>query len=280
MQTALALGTFDGVHRGHRAVLDLPRQCKKVAVIFARPPKAEKVDGVKLIMTYEDKCRALKNIGMDEIVTLDFRRVCNLSPQDFLSYLQRTFSPAVISCGFDYRFGKDAAGDAALLQNFCKANDITLCCRPPVKEGEKVISSTMIRGLLKDGDIKAANALLSEDFSFEAVVVGGHRLGRTLGFPTINQVYPPELTPLRFGVYATEIILDGQTYRGMTDIGIRPTFETDYIISETYIHGFSGDLYGKTVRVKPLRFIRDEKKFSSINELKKQLEQDKAAILL
>ena len=279
MQTALALGTFDGVHRGHRAVLDLPRQYHTVAVIFAKPPKAEKDDSVKLIMTYEDKCRVLKSIGIDEIATLDFRHVCDLSPRDFLDYLLQAFSPAVISCGFDYRFGRDAAGDTILLQDFCRANGITCYCRPPVTENGKIISSTMIRGLLKAGDIAAANALISEDFSFSAVVVGGHRLGRTLGFPTINQVYPTELTPLRFGVYATEIALGDQIYRGMTDIGVRPTFQTDYIISETYIHGFSGDLYGKTVRIKPLRFIRDEKKFSSVEELKNQLEQDKAAIL-
>ena len=185
----------------------------------------------------------------------------------------------MISCGFDYRYGKNAAGNTEQLRVFCNKNDIRFCCKQPVMVDGKIVSSTMIRSYLKEGNLSAANALLSEDFSFTAPVLDGDKRGRTLGFPTINQAYPSELTPLRSGVYATELEIDGSIYKGMTDIGIRPTFRTKKQMSETYIFGFSGDLYGKTLTIKPIRFIRDEQKFESIKALQQQLKQDMALIL-
>lgn len=278
MKNALAFGTFDGVHIGHRRVLELPDGYYKIAVIFRQSPKSVISGSRDAIMTYEDKCRIIKKTGIDEIFTLDFSEVRDMAPGDFLKMIYGKFSPAAISCGFNYRFGKDAAGDTALLDSFCRKNGIEFyCCEPVVSNGEAV-SSTAIRSYLKSGEMKRANELLTEAFSFSAEVISGDRRGRTLGFPTVNQRYPEELVPLKFGVYKSEIIFGGKIYSGITNIGIRPTFRSDYIISETYIHGFSGDLYGSTVTVRPLEYLRGEIKFSSAEALKKQIEADIASI--
>ena len=274
MKRAIALGTFDGVHKGHRAVLNLPDDMQKTAVIFALPPKAHLSGAPRSIMTAKDKCAALKKIGIDEIFTLDFDRVKDMPPEDFLVFLKEKFSPALISCGFNYHYGKNAAGNTQMLGDFCKRNGIEFNCHGAVSEDGEPVSSTRIREYLKNGEIEAANALLTFPFSFTAEVISGDRRGRTIGFPTVNQRYPSELIPIKFGVYKTKIILDGAEYRGITNIGIRPTFKTDYIISETYIIGFSGDLYGKSVTVEPLRFVRGEVKFSSVEELKRQIQND------
>lgn len=274
MENAIALGTFDGVHKGHRAVLRLPDAYKKIAVTFSVPPKAVLKGDVSLIQTPEDKCRILKNIGIDEVLLLNFEDVRNMAPQEFLQFLKDKYNPRLISCGFNYRFGKNGEGDCDTIKNFCEKNGIIFKKTEPVRFEDDIISSTYIRGLLKNGLVKEANELLSEPFSFETEVIDGDHRGRTIGFPTANQKYPENLVKLRFGVYKTRIEVEGETYFGITDIGIRPTYELDYIISETYIKNFSGDLYGKKIRIIPLEFLREEKKFSSLYELEEQIKKD------
>lgn len=274
MANAIALGTFDGVHKGHRAVLDLPEDFRKIAVTFSLPPKAVLTGKNALITSSEDKCRILKSIGIDEILTLRFESVREMSPEEFLGFLKEKYDPKYISCGFNYRFGKMGQGDTSLLKKFCADNGIELKIAEPVKVGDDIVSSTFIRNLLSNGDVGTASSLLSESFSFTAAVIEGDKRGRTIGFPTINQRYPEELVKLRFGVYKTKIEIDNNVFYGITDIGIRPTYKSDYVISETFIKDFSGDLYGKTLRIIPIEFLRDEKKFSSLEELKKQIEFD------
>ncbi len=274
MKNAIAFGTFDGIHIAHRKVLDLPETHKKIAVTFLKPPKMYLMDSCELLMDFKQRCEALKALGFEEIYALDFEKVKNTEPMDFLQNIFEKYNPSVISCGFDYRFGKNAKGDVSLLAEFCQKNGITLkVCDAVEYEGNKV-SSTMIRALLKQGEIEKANALLINPFSFSAPVIPGDKRGRTIGFPTINQKYPQQLVKIKFGVYKTKVLFDGKEYYGVTDIGLRPTYETDYVISETFIKDFSGDLYGKEVKIVPLEFIREEKKFSSLEELKKQIEKD------
>lgn len=274
MKTALALGTFDGVHKGHRAVLELPPEYKKIAVVFPLPPKAALLGEPIALMTPEDKCRVLKSIGTDEVFKLDFGKVRNMPPYNFLKFLRDTFSPDYISCGFNYRFGKNASGDTALLSEFCKENGITLkVCEPVTADGETV-SSTEIRAFLKSGEPEKANSLMTEPFSYTAPVIKGDERGRTLGFPTANQKYPEVLIPVRFGVYKSSAVINGKAYSAITDIGVRPTFKTDYIISETFIKDFSADIYGREMTVSLLGFIRGEIKFSSAEELAAQIKKD------
>ena len=277
MKTALALGTFDGVHKGHRAVLSLPSGYKKTAVVFALPPKSALSGKRQSIMTAQDKFKVIKSLGIDEIYPLDFSDIKDMTAENFLLFLKNEFSPEYISCGFNYRFGKDAAGNTGLLQKLCDENGIFLNCCEPVCVGGEPVSSTRIRGLLEKGDIAGGNSLMAVPFSYTAEVITGDKRGRTIGFPTINQKYPKELLPVRFGVYKSKVILDSAEYDGITNIGIRPTWQTDYIISETYIKDFSSDVYGKTVKVMPLKFVRGEVVFSSAEELKKQIQSDMEA---
>ena len=275
MKTAIALGTFDGVHIAHRFVLDLPKEYKKIAVTFAVPPKMMFSDNTELLMSFSKKERVLKELGFQEIEILDFEKVKNTEPLEFLENLVGKFNPSIISCGFNYRFGKNGAGDTALLSDFCNKNGIELrVSKPYLLPDSTPLSSSYIRSLLKGGQVDKANKFLYKPFSFTAKVEKGDQRGRIIGFPTINQKYPTDLVKLRFGVYKTEVLVDGEKYDAITDIGVRPTYETDFIISETFIKNFSGDLYGKEITVTPIKFLRDEKKFSNINELKKQIEID------
>lgn len=271
MKNALCLGSFDGIHSGHRSVLSVPKGYRKIAVTFKMPPKSVMSGNASLIMTLEDKCASLKEIGAEEIFLLDFNEVKDMSAFSFLEMLKEKYKPSLISCGFNYRFGKGGEGDTEFLSNYCRENKIEFLMSQPVKKDGEIVSSTMIRGLLKDGDIKKANEFLFKPFSFCSSVIEGDKRGRTMGFPTINQKYPQELVNIKFGVYKTKVLFENECYDGITNIGKRPTFETDYIISETYIKNFSGDLYGKNVRIIPLEFLREEKKFSSVEELKEQI---------
>ncbi len=275
MKTAVALGTFDGLHTAHRMVLDLPNDYKRVAVVFKIPPKMVIYNNSELIIPFLKKCEYLKEIGFDEIVALDFPKVKDTSPEEFLNYLKNDIGADFISCGFNYNFGKNGSGNTETLKAFCKENDIKLCiAKPYILENGVTLSSSYIRSLLKNGEVGAANEFLYKPFSFTAEVLQGDKRGRTIGFPTINQKYPEHLVKLRFGVYKTKVLFNGKEYNGITDIGIRPTYETDFIISETFIKDFSGDLYGKEVTIIPVKFFRDEKKFLSLDELKKQIELD------
>jgi len=274
MKTAIALGTFDGVHIAHRVVLDLPNTYKKTAVTFAVPPKMAFENNLQLLMLFSKKQQILKSLGFENIEILDFQMIKNTPPKEFLQFLQKKFNPQIISCGFNYRFGKNGAGDTELLKSFCLENGIEYRICNAVEMNGEIVSSTLIRNLLKQGQIEKANNLLQSEFSFSAKVQKGDQRGRKIGFPTINQRYPENLVEIKFGVYKTKVLVGGKTYEGITNIGIRPTYKTDYVISETFIKDFSGDLYGSEVEIIPLKFLREEIKFGSLDELKSQIEKD------
>lgn len=273
MKNAIALGTFDGLHKGHLAVLTMPDCYNKIALTFVVPPKAVMSGEPQMLMTFAEKAKRLKKMGI-KAVKLDFGEISTMSAEDFLESIKKDFNPTYISCGFNYRFGKGGKGDTSLLEAFCRKNNITFKVCAPVTEEGKTVSSSRIREYLKNGDVECANRFLSEPFFYETEVLHGDGRGKTLGFPTINQKYPENLTPLKFGVYRTEITVDNKKYTGLTDIGNRPTYPVDYIISETFIKDFSGDAYGKTVKVTPIKFLRPEIKFESFEELKEQLNKD------
>lgn len=275
MKTAVALGTFDGLHTAHREVLALPDGYKKVAVTFKKPPKMMFLGQNELLLSEKDKICYLKEYGIDEIISLDFNDVRENSPESFLNYLKNEVGADYISCGFNYRFGKDGVGATEMLKGFCLKNGIELrVSNPYLLPDGTPLSSSHIRSLIKNGECDKANEFLYKPFGFTATVLEGDKRGRTIGFPTINQKYPSDLVNLRFGVYKTKIFISDEEFEGITDIGHRPTYETDFIISETFIKNFSGNLYGHEVKVVPVKFLRDEKKFSSIDELKEQIKKD------
>ena len=232
-------------------------------------------DNDELIIDYETKVSLLNDMGFEDIIALDFLNVKDTKPLEFLDFLKNKFNPSLISCGYNYHFGKNGEGDTAFLKEYCRKNDILcrICDRVDV-EGQAV-SSTFIRSLLKNGEIEKANSLLVVPFSFYGVVEHGDSRGRTIGFPTINQYYPENLVKVKFGVYKTTVTFDGKTYDGVTNIGIRPTFESKRIISETFVKDFSGNLYGKNIKITLKEFLREEMKFASLETLRRQIEIDK-----
>lgn len=263
---AIALGMFDGVHKGHTAVLNgaINSPYKSVAITFSAIPF--KKGGS--IMSAEEKREKLLSLGIDEVRFLNFFEIKNLSPEDFLSYISQKNNIGKICCGFNYRFGKNAAGDTAFLNSWCNSRGIEFFECPAVLSGDTTVSSTYIKSLIENGQIEEANRLLGHNFSFTAKVIKGDQRGRTMGFPTINQLYPETLTTPKYGVYQTKVTVNGKSYNGVTNIGFRPTYITDYISAETYILDFSGDIYGQEVKTELVAFLREEKKFSTLSDLK------------
>ena len=275
MKTAIALGTFDGVHIGHRAVLEAAgKHENSIAVAFSLPPKSYFVNDGIVITDKQRKSELFKELGIKNTVFLDFDSVKDVSARDFFANIVRLYKPEFIYCGENYTFGKGALGNVELLKELCKENGVKLCVCEAVAQDGKVVSSSYIRELLKEGDIVKANRLLLSDFSFAAQVIHGDKRGRTIGFPTINQQYPVICAQLKRGVYKSYVIIDGKKYECISNVGIRPTYKSDTVLCETYIKGFSSDIYGKNVRVFLTEFIREEKKFCGLDELKKAIEND------
>jgi riboflavin kinase/FMN adenylyltransferase len=263
---------FDGVHKGHKAVLSgaVNSPFKSVAVTFSSIPF--KTGGS--IMTAADKEKKLRAAGIDEVLFLDFFEIKDLSPEGFLKMLSEKYEIGKICCGFNYRFGKKAAGDTNFLADWCEARGVEFFECPEVLHEGKTVSSTYIKSLIAGGEIQKANELLEGEFSFTAEVRHGDQRGRTMGFPTINQLYPENLTAPKCGVYQTVVTVDGKEYDGVTNLGFRPTYITDYISAETYILDYSGDCYGCEVETRLVRFLRDEQKFDSLEELKNAIAEN------
>ena len=277
MKNAIALGSFDGLHSGHRAVLSETFGYRSVAVTFRIPPKAVGQNGC-LLMTPEDKEKALKDFGVDKIEWMDFETVREQSPEEFLQRLLKKYQPVRIVCGYNYRFGKDAAGDAVLLAKFCAEHGVEAKIVGEISAEGQSVSSTGIRALLREGKVEEANRLLYRDFCFSGEVLHGDARGRTLGFPTANLVYPKELASLKNGVYAVKVCWEDEVQQGLANIGFRPTFQTESAFCEAYIFGFEGDLYGKELTVYPERFLRPERQFSSVAELREAISRDIASV--
>jgi len=281
--TVLALGNFDGLHRGHALVLQKAKACALEAgmtpgvLLFDEHPKQVLCGKAPpLLMTGDEKRTLLEQAGFT-VLTLSFRQTRDLAPSAFVRLLRETYQVQVLCCGANYRFGKDAAGTVALLQNLCRGCGLRLHVVPDAVFDGALISSTRIRAAIEEGRIEAANAMLLQPFSYQLPVMAGDRRGRTLGFPTINQYFLPAMVRPRAGVYASKVVLNGICYPAVTNIGVRPTIGTGEFHSETCILGFSGDLYGRQVRVTLLRYLRAEQKFQDLDALRAAMTADAAA---
>ena len=271
---SVALGTFDGLHLGHKTVLEgiIKNGLTPIALTFNLPPKADAKNN--LLMTPKDKIKALEALGIGAEV-LEFEKVKNLTPNDFLAFIKEKFSPKIIATGYNFRFGRGATGSTKDILDFCQKNGMEYICADAVTAEGEPVSSSRIRLLIGEGDIKSANKMLGYNFSFSGEITHGDERGRTMGFPTLNIPYPKELVTPKFGVYASLAEIDGKIYKAVTDIGVRPTFKTDFVISETNIMNFSGDVYGKAAKISLVDFIRGEVKFGGIDELKAAISKDK-----
>ncbi|MBQ6020490.1 MAG: riboflavin biosynthesis protein RibF [Clostridia bacterium] len=280
---AAALGNFDGLHIGHATVIEAAvrqeaRGFDPVVLKFREHPMRFFPGGERgLILTDEEDGRRIESLGA-RVEYLDFSAVRGLSPAEFIDGVLLPLGVRFVSCGYNYRFGKNAAGDAGTLKELCEKRNIEVCVCGKVEYHGTAVSSTAIREALKDGDIPLANAMLGYRYGYCFEVVHGDARGRALGAPTANQFFPPELLTPRYGVYVSSVEIGGRSYPGVTNIGIRPTVGGE-ARSETHIVGFDGDLYGSLLRVEPIRYLREERRFASLEELSAQIARDKAQSL-
>ncbi|MGN0508908.1 MAG: riboflavin biosynthesis protein RibF [Ruminococcus sp.] len=275
--TAIALGYFDGLHKGHRNVISLAAAEKKngltpVCFTFSKSPKSV-LYGTQsnALMTNEDKIKTLERLGIERTYQADFEKIMNMPAKDFAQkILIDTLKAEKLFCGFNYRYGKNGEGSAETLKSFCDSKGITLTVVPAQESEGEVVSSTLIRKLIADGNVKRANELMCSRFGFSSVIEHGKRLGRELGTPTINQPLCSELVVPKFGVYASIVTLEsGERFCGVTNIGIKPTVGGNTPLCETWMPKYSGgEIYGQSADVRLLEFIRPERKFSGIDELK------------
>lgn len=277
---AIALGLFDGVHVGHRAVLQAAlgmasQGLSPVVFTFPAETAARKGAGclyptaVRNTLLYE--CGAFARLHVP-----DFAQVQNLDGETFVrTLLCAQDHAAFVCCGRDFRFGKGAAWDVQDLARFGGKYGFKVKIVEDVEaDGEKV-SSTRIRRLLQEGKIGAANALLGEPYRIAQTVTHGAHLGNTIGFATINQVYAPQQLVPKFGVYASETLTPDGWYASVTNIGIKPTVEYHGTpLAETHILGYEGDLYEREITVILSHFLREERKFDSLGALTAQLAAD------
>ncbi len=274
-ELAAALGSFDGLHLGHRQVigntLSAPGLRPAVITFQQNPSVSLQKKPVPLLTTNEQKLALLEEMGVEVVYLLPFEQIRDMEPEDFVEALYRICRVRALSCGFNFRFGKNGRGDAGLLKELCREKGIELSVTPPVSVAGETVSSTRIRACLEQGDVQQAGQLLGRPFGYDFEVTHGRQLGRTWGTPTINQPFPAGYVLPRFGVYASLVEVEGQKYYGVTNIGVKPTVGSDCALSETWIPEFSGDLYGKKVPVELLDFIRPERKFDSLDQLKNEI---------
>ena len=260
----MLLGGFDGVHAGHRRLAErAKRYSLPVGIMTIGGGKGE-----KSLFTFSEREDIFKGLGLDFAFELPFSEIRELPPEAFIDLLKSSFQPEAFVCGSDFRFGFRASGTPALIAaSGVRVETEELLCI----DGEKV-SSSSIKRLLSEGDAAAAAKLLGEPFFLKGKVIRDRQVGRLMGFPTANVLYPEEKFPLKEGVYEARTEVEGREYKCIANFGSRPTFGDERVLTETYLDGFSGDLYGRTIEVRFIRYLRGVKKFDGADALKRQLE--------
>lgn len=293
--TTVALGNFDGVHRGHQRVIQpvlnlvgaaLPHkpssnqnliQTYPTLVTFNPHPREFFTGEPRALLTpLQEKVQQLTRLGVEQLVLLPFdRELAALSPQEFVEkILVQQLCAQRISVGEDFRFGKARSGTAEELRAIAANYNIPVTIIPlQICEGKR-ISSSSIRQALQQGDLQSATALLGRPYTIVGSIIQGQQLGRTIGFPTANVQPPPEKFLPRQGVYAVQVFLEEGTKLGVMNIGFRPTVNGTSTTVEVHLLDWSGDLYGKTVTVQLEKFLRPEQKFASLEALKAQIQAD------
>lgn len=278
-----ALGCFDGVHAGHSLlILEAKRIADELNVktavwSFSEPPKNFfKPHSIPLLTLPSEKRIAMQRLGVDIMVSIPFdKHISSLSAEDFFKdiLISRMRSKHVV-CGFNYRFGKGGAGDTELLKKLCMEYGTELSVIPPVIVDGLTVSSSEVRAAIEQGNVELAERLLGRPYSLRATVINGKHIGHSLGFPTLNQEFKDDKAVPRYGVYLSRIRFGKRVKYGITNVGVQPTLNASKLYAETHIFDFNGDLYGKTVTIEFLQFLRAERKFDSVEALKAQISAD------
>ncbi len=282
---AVALGVFDGLHIGHRAVIHAAVGVRSATDASLLPACVLSLQGVPKtgdrITHPTEQAQLCTSMGVDEWWEIPFSLVQELSPAQFVTrILKDTFGVAQVCCGENFRFGKNAAGDAQTLRRLCEPLGITVTVVPAVTRDGEPVSATAVREALAAGELPRVSGLLGRSYGVCLPVSHGNRLGRRLGFPTVNQVFPIGTALPRFGVYASLVVIDDTQYHAVTNVGVHPTVGgCSSPQAETWIADYEGDLYGRQLTVELIAFLREEQRFETVEALKARIEQDKAAAL-
>lgn len=293
MLTALTIGNFDGVHRGHRALVEKlvawkhrqpdPFKVKICALTFDPHPSEVLRPGTKVprLSSLNERIHLLKNIGVDEVQVLPFNlSFSQKTAEDFFrEIILEAHHPAYIVVGHNFYFGHARGGSPGKLLDWCQQNSIEAEILNPIEADGELVSSSRIRKLIQEGQMIPAARLLGRDYTLSGEVVYGDQRGRQLGFPTANiqpvfqQIGAPCL-PLN-GVYLSSCTVEAKTFPSITNVGVKPTIEGQRPINiETHLLNFEGDLYGKLLSVEFRDRLRSEQKFNSLEELRLQIQQD------
>lgn len=277
VNTSIALGTFDGVHLAHAAVIKEAVNSEYTPAVFTfnqSPSGVINGEKVSAIATKETKQKLIEDLGVKLLFCPSFLEFRNVSAEDFVKMLCEKLHAKKITCGFNFRFGAGAKGNPQVLKELCKAYGTEVKVIAPVLSGDSPVSSTRIRAYIENGELDKARELLGHDFFYHFEVSEGNHLGTAWDIPTINQALPTNFIVPKIGVYASKVVIDGKEYKSITNVGYKPTIGSDEVSSETNIFDFKGDLYGKSVTVVLKFFIRPERKFEDIEELKRAIHND------
>ncbi len=284
-EIGVTIGNFDGVHLGHRELLQkIKSDCLKKNVLFVvitfvpHPQKILRPEKERFLLnSYEQRRSQLKELGVDYLIEMQFTRdFSTLPPEDFLSHFIFSY-PKLRSfyLGYDFAFGANKQGGFDLVKDICVPRGIHVEVQPKFEFHGKVVSSSLIRDDVLSGRMDEANLMLSRPFHLEGVVVKGEGRGKKIGFPTANIQASPDVIIPQKGVYVTRTIHNGMTYQSVTNIGINPTFKDTEILSvETNLFDFETDIYGEPLEIQFMHKLRDERKFPTVNDLIAQIRSD------
>ena len=282
-KSAVAIGKFDGIHLGHRKLLNYILEEKKdglKTVVFTfDPPPEEFFTGhsVRQLFTREEKRIAFEKMGIDVLIEFPLTEATAATePEDFVRrILVQQINADYIAAGTDVSFGNKGRGDQYLLRSLSKELGYELELIDKVRLDGEEISSTRVRNEIADGNMPMAKRLLGAGYSVSGIVEHGRHIGHTIGVPTVNILPPDNKLLPPYGVYSSNVTIDGEVFKGMTNIGRKPTIsEKEKVGVETYLYDFDRDVYGKYMEVELLEFLRPEMKFDSIEALKAQIESD------
>ncbi len=282
-KSSIALGFFDGIHLGHRVVLKnainfaAKNNCKSLVVMFKEHPLSFLCnEKIPMILTLDERIKILEEIGIDNLILLDFEKYANMKAINYLkNVLIDNFHPLAITTGYNHSFGYKKEGNSILLKNNSKNFNYKYFEVPPFLTDNTVVSCTEIRKQLSLGNFYCANKLLGYNFFIKGIVVKGEQLAAKLGFPSANIYYPEEKVKIPHGVYFVKINFEEKEYNGILNHGFAPTVNNNSLLkTEIHILDFSENIYGKQIKVSFITKIRNQMKFSSVEDLKHQINKD------
>jgi len=279
----VALGNFDGIHKGHQELIkttvNIAKKIDGTAMLltfYPHPLKViSKIQEPFIIQTFKEKMKIVSAMGIDIVACARFTKdFASMNPESFVKdIIYSGLGVKGVCVGHDYTFGEKGRGTIKTLREYSARFNFNLTVIPPFKIDGLVVSSSSIRGFLRNGLIKKANMFLGRGYSISGIIKEGDQRGRKLGFPTAN-IYPKNEIILRNGVYAAFVYIDGRRYKSAVNVGCNPTFKGTNKHIEAFLIDFNQDIYGKKIEIKFVDFIRDERKFRKMDDLIKQIAQD------